>query len=55
MKINPIDKNDLKKDDVTVEVDLDPTPVIAYGVIADLLVIVPIIIYLALSNVEGYA
>ena len=51
----PIDKNDLKKDDVVVEVEVDPTSVIVYGVIADLFVIVPIIIYLTIDNVNGYA
>ena len=40
---------------MVVEVDVDPTSVIVYGVIADLLVIVPIILYLTVDNVKGYA
>ena len=38
-----------------VEVDADPTSVIVYGVIADLIVIVPIVFYFSLDNTNGFA
>ena len=45
----------MKEDTVIVELDADPTSVIVYGVIADLIVIVPIVFYLSLDNTNGFA
>jgi hypothetical protein len=54
--VKPIDgKNTLKDGNVIVEVEVDPTPVIVYGVLADLLVLLPIIIMVSVSNELGYA
>ena len=44
----------MKEDTVIVQIDADPTSVIVYGVIADLIVIVPIVFYLSLDNTNGF-